>query len=129
MALTTLDIPPLETVVFSQTKRAKRISISIAPFKPIRVAFPRRVSFKKAHKYLLENIDWAKKNLDWVKRVEEEHRTTTSERPKIPRAKAKELLKNRLAELAEEHGFEYNKVFLKNQMGIDELYVENLLGD
>jgi len=115
MPLTTLDIPPLETVVFSQTNRAKRISIFIAPFKPVRVAFPRRVSFKKAHKYLLENIDWVKKSLDHVKKVELEHRTTTSDRPKIPGAKAKELLKNRLAELAEEYGFEYNKVFIKNQ--------------
>lgn len=60
-------------------------------------------------------MDWAKKNLDWVKKVEEEHRTTTSERPRILRAKAKEILKKRLAELAEEHGFEYNKVFIKNQ--------------
>jgi len=115
MPITTLDIPPLETVVFSQTKRAKRISISIAPFKPVRVAFPRRVSFKKAHKYLIENIDWAKKNLDYVKKAEQEHRTTTGNKPKMPKAKAKQLLTTRLRELANKHGFEYNKVFIKNQ--------------
>jgi len=115
MALTTLNVPPLETVVFSQTKRAKRISISVAPFKPVRVAFPNRVSFKKAHKYLLDNIEWAKRSKDWVRKVEEEHRSTRGDRPKISRAKAREILKKRLAELAVEHGFEYNKVFVKNQ--------------
>lgn len=115
MAITTLDIPLLDTVVFSQTKRAKRISISVAPFRPVRVAFPRRVSFKKAHKYLLENMGWAAKTLNDARRIEEEHRATTSDEPKMPKAEAKELLKNRLRELAEEHGFEYNKVFIKNQ--------------
>lgn len=115
MSITTLDIPPLETVVFSQTKRAKRISISIAPFKPVRVAFPLRVSFKKAHKYLIENIDWAKKNLAYVRKAEQEHRTTTGNKPRMPKAKAKALLTTRLRELAEQHGFDYNKVFIKKQ--------------
>ena len=115
MPIATLDIPTLDTVVFSQTKRAKRISISVAPFKPVRVAFPRRVSFKKAHKYLLENIGWVQKTLNDVRKVEQEHRTTVSNEPKMPRAKAKEILKNRLLELAEEHGFKYNKVFIKSQ--------------
>jgi len=115
MPITTLAIPPLETVVFSQTKRAKRISISIAPFKPVRVAFPCRISFKKAHKYLIANMEWAKKSLDYVRKAEAEHRTTTNNRPRMPKARAKEFLKKRLLELAEEHGFEYNKVFIKNQ--------------
>ena len=60
-------------------------------------------------------MEWAKKSLDYVRKAEQEHRTTTNNRPRMPKAKAKEFLKNRLRELAEKHGFEYNKVFIKNQ--------------
>ena len=115
MAITTLDIPLLDRVVFSQTKRAKRISISVAPFRPVRVAFPPRISVKKARKYLVENIAWTAKSLNDARRIEQEHRTTVGDEPRIPKAKAKAFLKNRLRELAEQHGFEYNKVFIKNQ--------------
>ena len=63
----------------------------------------------------MENIEWAKKNLEYVRKIEREHSTTASATPRIPRAKAKEILKKRLAELAGEYEFEYNKVFIKNQ--------------
>ncbi|MBN2270483.1 MAG: M48 family metallopeptidase [Sedimentisphaerales bacterium] len=115
MCTTTLEIPPLQTVVFAQSKRAKRISISIAPFKPFRVAFPPNVSLEKARKHLLEHIDWAKKSLAYVRRVEHEYKAATVNKPMMPKAKAKQILKKRLRELADEHGFEYQKVFIKSQ--------------
>ena len=115
MPTTTLNIPPLGDVVFAQSKRARRISISVRPFKPVRVAFPMRTSFKRARKYLLDNIDWAKKSLDHIRNVEQEHRAAAGSGPKIPRAKAKRLLTCRLRQLADKHGFEYNRVFIRNQ--------------
>ena len=115
MSITTLDIPPLGTVVFSQSKRAKRLSISIKPFKPVRVAFPTRTSLRKAQKYLQKNLNWAKKSLDYVRKIEKEHETTLNDKPKIPVTKAKTILRNRLWELANIHGFKYNKVFIRNQ--------------
>lgn len=115
MSITILDIPPLGPVVFSQSKRAKRLSISIRPFKPVRVAYPRRISIKKAKKYLLKNLSWAKKNLDYIKKIEKEHETTLNNKSKITKTQAKTILRNRLGELANIHGFKYNKVFIRNQ--------------
>jgi predicted metal-dependent hydrolase len=115
MTTKTLNIPPLDDVVFSQSERAKRISISITPFKPVRVAFPRRISFKKARAYLIENIDWAKKSLDYTRKVEAEHITTVSDLPRVGRAKAARILKARLRELADRHGFSYNRVTIRSQ--------------
>jgi len=115
MSITILDIPPLGPVVFSRSKRAKRLSISIRAFKPVRVAFPQRTSLTKARKYLLKNLSWAKKSLDYVRKIEKEHETTLNDKSKLPVAKAKTILKNRLWELAEIHGFKYNKVFIRNQ--------------
>jgi len=115
MSITILKIPSLGPVVFSQSKRAKRMSISIRPFKPVRVAFPQKISLKKAQKYLLKNLSWAKKNLDYIRKIEKEHETTVNDKPKLPKTKAKTILRNRLKELANIHGFKYNKVFIRNQ--------------
>ncbi len=115
MSMTILNIPSLGSVVFAQSKRAKRISISIRPFKPVRVTFPSRIPPKKAQKFLLKNLNWAKKNLDYVRKIEKEHETTLNNKPRVPGTKAKTILKNRLRELANIHGFKYNKVFVRNQ--------------
>ena len=115
MSITIIEIPSLGPVVFSQTKRAKRMSIVIKPFKPVRVAFPQRTSLRKAKKYLHKNLSWAKKSLDYVRKIEKEHETTLNNKPKLPKTKAKMILRNRLRELADLHGFKYNKVFIRNQ--------------
>jgi len=115
MSIKTVNIPSLGSVVFAQSKRAKRMSISIRSFKPVRVAFPLKVSFKKAQQYLLKNLSWAKKNLDYVRKIEKQHETTLNDKPKLPITKAKTILRNRLQQLANIHGFKYNKVFIRNQ--------------
>jgi predicted metal-dependent hydrolase len=115
MSIIILNIPPLGSVVFSQTKRAKRMSISIRPFKPVRVAFPQKIKLKKAKKYLLKNLSWTKNNLDYIRKIEKEHETTVNSKPKLPKTKAKMILRNRLTELANIHGFKYNKVYIRNQ--------------
>ena len=91
------------------------MSISIRPFKPVRVAFPQRTSLKKARQYLLKNLGWAKKNLDYVRKIEKEHEATLNNKPELPITQAKTILKNRLHELANIHDFKYNKVSIRNQ--------------
>jgi len=115
MSITIIEVPSLGPVVFSQSKRAKRMSILIRPFKPVRVAFPQRTSLRKAKKYLHKNLSWAKKSLDYVRKIEKEHETTLNNKPKLSKIKAKTILKERLCELASIHGFKYNKVFIRNQ--------------
>jgi predicted metal-dependent hydrolase len=115
MSITIIEIPSLGPVIFSQSKRAKRMSILIRPFKPVRVAFPQRTSLRKAKNYLHKNLSWAKKSLEYVRKIEEEHKTTLNNKPEVPITNAKLILKNRLREMADKHGFKYNKVFIRNQ--------------
>jgi predicted metal-dependent hydrolase len=91
------------------------MSILIRPFKPVRVAFPQRTSLRKAKKYLQKNLGWAQESLEYVRKIEKEHVTTLNNKPKLPKTKAKMILKNRLQELADIYGFKYNKVFIRNQ--------------
>jgi len=115
MSTVTLKVACLGPVVFAQSKRAKRISISIRPFRPVRVAFPPRISHRWARKYLHDNLAWAQKNLDYVRKIEQEHESTLDDTPKIPQAQAKAMLMNRLQALAHQHGFTYNRVAVRNQ--------------
>ncbi len=50
---------------------AKKISIAVRPFKPVRVTFPNYVSYAYAQKFALEKLDWLKTTLSKTKLVEE----------------------------------------------------------
>ena len=63
---TTLNIPNIGPIIFEKSKRAKRLNISIKPFKGIRVAVPYRVSFKVAQRYFHSNLSWAEKNIEKI---------------------------------------------------------------
>jgi predicted metal-dependent hydrolase len=115
MSTVELKIETLGPVIFAQSRRAKRISISIRPFRPVRVAFPPRISRRRAQAFLQENLHWAQKNLDYVRKIEQEHETTLDDTPPIPQTQAKAMLKNRLQALAQQHGFTYNRVAVRNQ--------------
>ena len=115
MTTTTIDIPPIGPVLFAKTKRTKRLSISVKPFKGIRVAVPYRLSFKKAQKYFQSNISWAKKSLDYIKKVEQEHITTVNNSPRFNKIKARATVTERFNYLADQYGFTYNRLFIRNQ--------------
>jgi predicted metal-dependent hydrolase len=110
-----IHIAPLGPVLFVKSKRPKRLSITIKPYKIIRVAVPARVSFKKAREYLLSKLDWIKKSLEYVKKVEQQHESTLNGLPKIDRTEARDIIINKLNELSEKHGFGYNRVYIRNQ--------------
>ena len=102
-------------VEFVKTKRARRLSISIRPFKPIRVAIPLRLSFKKAREYFDTNIEWVRKSSKHIKKIEKSHRTTLVDEPIVDKKNAKQFLLGRLEELASEHNFTYAKAAVRNQ--------------
>ena len=115
MPTTTLEIEPIGQVLFAKSKRVKRLSITLKPFKPVRVAVPHRISIRKAKQYLDSNIDWVRKHLPNIRRMEREHKTTAKDITHICKREARELLISRLNQLAQKHGFSYKRVFIRNQ--------------
>ena len=115
MALVTLDIEPVGPVLFAKSKRAKRVSITIKPFKPVRVAVPHRMSMKDAKGFLKLNLDWVTKNVANVRKIEQQHLSTVNDGSGICKKQARELLVSRLDQLARMHKFSYNRVFIRNQ--------------
>lgn len=122
---TTIAIDGVGPVLFERSKRAKRLSISVRPFRGVRVAVPLGLSLKKAEAFAHAKSRWIRKHLDRMKRIEQQHETFRPDRvgvdigassaEGIGRVAAGSRLIDRLNELAGKHGFAYNKVSIRNQ--------------
>jgi predicted metal-dependent hydrolase len=102
-------------ILFERSKRAKRINISVRPFKGVRVAVPYRVSLEKAMEFTGSRRGWIKKNLGKMRQMEKDHKILSMKFKDIDRGEARKILIKRLDELAKAHGFKYNRVFIRNQ--------------
>ncbi len=110
----TIHIDGVGDVQLHRSRRAKHICLSVRPFKGVRIAVPWNVSYQEAIGVAEEKADWLVKQLQRSARLEEEA-DTFHRQPPINRAVARNVLVDRLEELALRHGFAYNKVFVRNQ--------------
>jgi len=110
-----IDIKGVGPVLFERSKRAKHLNISVRPFTGVRVAVPRGSSFEKAMRFVDAKRGWIRKYLGRMKLVERERRALADNGVDIDTAAAGEQLVGRLKALAAEHGFTYNRVFIRNQ--------------
>ena len=110
-----IEIDGIGQILFERSKRAKRINVSVKPFKGVRVAIPYGISFEKAEQFAQSKRSWIQKHLDKMKQVEKEHEVFSNNSTEIYRAEARKKLVNRLNALSEQYGFSYNKVFMRNQ--------------
>ena len=93
-----------------QRSKGRRIGISVSP-EFVRVAVPRRQSFKNAQKFVESRIEWIKRRISEMKVRLEKSRALAD----IDREDARKILNQRLSELAAENDFEYNRVFIRSQ--------------
>ena len=101
-------------ITYVKSVRAKRLSVTIGPFKPVRVTFPARVSQAKAEEFLKSKMEWVTETVARMKKAEQQ-RTAAAKPAPINRAAAKTILTNQLNYLANKYGFSYNRVFIRNQ--------------
>ena len=110
----TIEIENVGPVNMERSRRAKHISVSVRPFKGVRVAVPRGVSFTSAALFARSKAKWIKKHLEKMQKKELAAKLFSENNP-IDRKTARRQLVQRLDYLAERYGFEYNRVFIKNQ--------------
>ncbi|SMO61313.1 hypothetical protein SAMN06265379_103368 [Saccharicrinis carchari] len=160
-----LQIKGVGPVLFQLSKKAKRLSIKLKPFEPVKVVVPLNVHPKEALTFVESNRQWIRDNLQKVKEKENDltifdestlfkTRSFTLAIKKSPlkqmrmqlkngrlcieypahmevrsaavqenirygieeamRVSAKNYLPRRLHDLAQQHGFTYKRVFIKN---------------
>ena len=110
-----IDIDGIRLVLFQKSKRAKRVGIFIRDSKGIRVVVPTQTSFKKALEFVYLKKDWIQRSLVKIEQIEKRNRVFRDASLSINEADANKRLKDRLYYLANEHGFKYNKVSVRNQ--------------
>ena len=109
-----IELKSVGTVLIERSHRARRMSLSVRPFRGARVAVPCGVSFTSAEIFARSKTDWLKKHLNKMTKMEREARALSESSP-IDRAAARRRLVDRLDQLSQKHGFRYNRVFIKNQ--------------
>ena len=109
-----VDIGGIGRVLFEPSRRAKRLILSVKPFSDIRVAVPPKTSFKAAKEFVTSKIPWVQKHLDKMRRLEDDHHALSKKTAHIDKAEAKKKILCRVYELAKLHGFQYEKVFVRN---------------
>jgi len=110
----TVELDSIGVILLERSSRARHISISVRPFRGVRVAVPRGVSFDAAEKIAAEKAPWISRHLEKIKAEEPKVRTLPGS-VHVNRAKARKKLVRRLDELAVKYGFSYNRVFVRNQ--------------
>ncbi len=110
----TIYLKGVGEVLMERSARAKHVNLSIKPFKGVRIAVPSGVSFKEAEAIAQTKRQWLKDHLRRMAVIEDEIRSRHNP-PVINLRMARQFLVERLAELAGEHGFSYNRVFVRNQ--------------
>jgi len=110
-----IHIDPIGPVLFERSKRARRLNISIKPFRGVRVAIPRTASLRQAERFVHAKLTWISKHLEQMKILELQHRMAVENAPVIDPKAAYRQLGVRLDALAARHGFTYNRMCVRNQ--------------
>jgi predicted metal-dependent hydrolase len=76
---------------------------------------PHRTSFKSALEFVNSKKIWIKKHLVKIREYEKRKQAFSNVFQSIDKKEAKRKIITRLAQMAKEHGFAYNKVSIRNQ--------------
>lgn len=109
-----VGIKGIGEILLERSIRARHINLFVQPFKGVRIAVPYGVSFDKAEEVAYSKAGWIKKHLARMELIEQEA-IKLKKNNHINRKEARKFLINRLNELSDRHGFDYNKVFIRNQ--------------
>ena len=110
-----IHIPDVGLVLFERSSRARHVNITIRPFKNVRVAVPSGMSLKEAQKIVMTKLEWIKKTLIKIKKIENDTVEKPHQRGHTDNLSARRLLIQRLSDFAREYGFKYNRVFIRRQ--------------
>jgi len=110
----TIHVDGVGPILFERSMRAKRVIISVKPYRGVRVALPRKASFKSALEFVNLKKSWIREHIARIKKMENQSRIVDSSEV-IDKGKASKDLANRLKQLADQYGFTYNRVTIRNQ--------------
>ena len=110
-----IEIDGIGSVSFIRSRRAKRIIISVIPQRGVRVAIPRRSSYRQALEFVQLKKKWIQKHLAIIAQIENRKQASGVHLQTIDETDAKKRITDRLYHLAGEHGFKCDRVTIRHQ--------------
>ena len=111
----TIQIDDIGAVLLEHSSRARRIIITVHPGRGVRVAVPRRTSFESALDFVRVKKKWINKHLTRIQEYEKQKKDFNDIFLSIDKIEARKKIIGRLNQLAEQYGFTYNRVSIRNQ--------------
>ena len=104
-----VNYPGIGNVLFEKSRKAKRIIISIKSPSYIRVAVPRFTSIRRAEYFVVQKLEWIKKQQSkYSKKI------NIAKLIKSASSEEKLAVKKQAEHLAKQYGFTFSKVTVKN---------------
>ncbi len=103
----TWKVRDIGAVAVAISDRARYARVTVSRAGAVKLILPRGMSAAQGRKLIESSRAWVIKHLQQVRAVQKA--------PRVDRVQARRMLIERLNELARRHGFEYNRVFVKNQ--------------
>jgi predicted metal-dependent hydrolase len=113
--INTAEIEGVGQVVYVRSPRARWINISVRPRNPVRVAVPRGVGLDEAERMVLARREWIRKHAERMRLLERNRQASPNPVEGMRPGEMRRRIVARLEALAKEHGFVYNRVFVRNQ--------------
>jgi len=112
MGKKTRTYPGIGEVAFVRSRRARRLTLSVKPWRGVRVTLPWYAAYREAEAFLLQHTAWLKEKIEMSGRYEAQA-AGREDLTETLRKRAREYLPGRTAELALQHGFSYRRVTIR----------------
>lgn len=109
-----ISIAGVGDILLERSRRAKYLNLSVKPYKGVRIAVPASITFESAAAFAQSKADWIKERLQSMAQMEQQATVLRQFVPFDPKTARRQLI-DRLQTLATRHGFEYRRVFIRNQ--------------
>jgi predicted metal-dependent hydrolase len=110
--------PSIGEIAFVKSRRARKLTLSVKPWRGVRVTLPWHVAWRDAEAFVLEHADWLRDKLRRAKSYEESEAGFLDPLKAAAsgaelRQRALEYLPRRTLFLAETHGFSFRRISVR----------------
>lgn len=118
MSKRTRTYPHIGEVSFVKSRRARRLTLTVRPWRGVRITLPWFSAFRDAELFLLQNMEWLREKVKSARNYEESNDTPLTREERINaeeslRRMALGYLPGRTEELARRHGFSYRRISVR----------------
>ncbi len=113
-----VEIEDVGLVNFKRSYRAKRLILRIKEEGSINVSVPRGVTSDKAINFVIAKTQWINRTFQKMSLLKKQRENSSKKINLIDREIAKKIIIDRVVTLANQFGFSYERIFIKNQKTI-----------